>query len=220
MFSSSGSWKSWLSSLEVTENVVKYAESSKTALLQFNPLQSIGSNGSFLPLTSSPNSASCHPHSVTASTENNHFIQSIKHPGEKKKDNSILDCSYFLLSLSRKLAFLPFFPSPIPTTGSPSKTFRGNPSPSSHQGLLGPLMCFTAGSIPHLGSRRPFRRRKGNLIESHYIVCYHLVLTSPIPTDQQPHRAPSTTDALWSREKSKRRCFLAIRAYYISCKAF
>lgn len=133
-------------------------------------------------------------------------LRQIKDPEKNPNNNKecVLDCSYFLPSLSRKLVFLPFFHSPIPTIGSPSKTSRGSPSLSSRQTLLGLLMHCAAGPIPHLGSRRSFRRRTGNLLQSHYIVCYHLVLTSPIPADQQPHRAPSTTDILRPHEKLQR----------------
>lgn len=201
---------------------------------------------------SSPDSAFCHHHSVTASTENNHFIQSRStslfsstgheqgfrvsfqkktQPNKNIKANkntqkkiptttkNSVDCSYFLPSLSRKLVFLPFFHSPIPTTGSPSKTSSGSPSLSSHQTLLGLLMCCAAGPIPHLGSRRPFRRRRGNLLQSHYIVCYRLVLTSPIPADQQPHRAPSTTDILRPHEKLQG-AFLTSRYIRFPAKLF
>lgn len=117
-------------------------------------------------------------------------LRQIKHPEKNKpkktpRKNSVLDCSYFLPSLSRKLIFLLFFPVQSQQLEALPKPPEAAPASPAARLLLGLLMCCAAGPIPLLGSRRPFRRR-GNLLQSHYIVCYHLVLTSPIPADQQP----------------------------------
>lgn len=124
----------------------------------------------------------------------NKNIKANKIPGKKKLQRivfSIALISFFLFP--GNLVFFHFFPT-IPTTGSPSKTFRESPSPSP--GSPDVLRC---GSNPSPGKQKPHQKEKREFTPEplHCLLPCSARQSHPC-RPAAPHRAPSTTDVLRS----------------------